>query len=45
MVEDEVIAKVLGDNTLEDKAKELIRLANENGGRDNITVIVVENNE
>lgn len=45
MVEDDVIAKVLADNTLNDKAQELVRLANENGGRDNITVIVVENNE
>lgn len=45
MVDDDVIARVLLDNSIGDKAKELIRLANENGGRDNITVIVVEYNE
>lgn len=45
MVEDHVIAKVLVDSSVADKAAELVRLANENGGRDNITVIVVEYHE
>lgn len=45
MVDDDVISKVLTDETVGDKSQELIRLANENGGRDNITVIVVEYHE
>lgn len=45
MVDDDTISKVLTDETVGDKSQELIRLANENGGRDNITVIVVEYHE
>ena len=43
MLEDETIYGVLlGTGTLEEKAKELVRRANENGGRDNISVILID---
>jgi len=42
MVDDATIAKIVGlDTGLEQKAVSLIEAANENGGRDNISVIVV----
>lgn len=41
MVEDAAISKILqNDSTLQDKAAELVDLANANGGRDNITVLI-----
>ena len=43
MITDRVIAKVLPlDIRLPDRVAELIRLANERGGRDNITAVLVE---
>jgi protein phosphatase len=42
MVEDEVIRETLDSNDLEPAVDKLIALANENGGKDNITVIVLE---
>ncbi len=43
MIEDRDIAYLLNsDKTLEDKAEELIRTANENGGHDNITAILID---
>lgn len=40
-VDDETIAKVIRENSIEDCPKILVDLANQNGGRDNITVVVV----
>lgn len=46
MVEDAVIAKIgLSDQSLDQKASQLIDVANENGGRDNISVLLVEVHE
>lgn len=43
MIEDAAIAKIVAsEGVLEEKAKQLIDLANENGGRDNISVLMVE---
>ncbi len=43
MVEDDEIEQVLADNaSVEEKTKKLLDRANENGGRDNIAVIIVE---
>jgi PPM family protein phosphatase len=43
MITDRVISKVLPlDIRLDDRVQELIRLANERGGRDNITAVLVE---
>ena len=43
MVEDEEIRKILtGEGTLENRAERLVETANRNGGRDNISVIVIE---
>ena len=43
MIDDEAINRVVAsDMTLEQKATELIDQANENGGRDNISVLLVE---
>ncbi len=43
MVDDEGIARILGgDAALEHKAGQLIDMANANGGRDNISVLVVQ---
>ena len=43
MIDDEAINRVVAsDMTLEQKAAELIDQANENGGRDNISVLLVE---
>ncbi len=43
MVEDEEILPVLrGGGTLEDKAKKLVKMANDNGGTDNITVLLID---
>ena len=39
---DDVIAAVLSSRPVEDAAEELIRLANQSGGHDNITVVIVE---
>jgi PPM family protein phosphatase len=42
MVEDEVIARILAEDTgLASKAEMLVATANENGGRDNISVLIV----
>ena len=48
MVEDRAIQRILEeDRTLKEKGETLIRMANDNGGKDNIAVIVIEpdNNE
>ena len=46
MVDDEGIAKILGTDTpLEQKVAQLIDAANANGGRDNISVLVVQATE
>lgn len=46
MVDDELIAKIVtSDLALEQKATQLIDQANENGGRDNISVLLVEVHE
>lgn len=43
MVEDEMICRILkGDGDLEDKVEDLMRTANQNGGKDNISMIVIE---
>ena len=43
MVDDEMIFRILkGDGNLEDRVEELTRTANQNGGKDNISVIVIE---
>lgn len=43
MVEDETIHQILtGDGSLKDRVEELVRMANHNGGKDNISVIVIE---
>ena len=43
MVEDSVIEEiVMGDGDLKHKAKKLVETANNNGGRDNIAVILVQ---
>lgn len=43
MVDDEMICGILkGDGNLEDRVEELMKTANENGGKDNISVIVIE---
>lgn len=43
MVDDEMICRILkGDGNLEDRVEELMRTANQNGGKDNISVIVIE---
>ncbi|MGI5893646.1 MAG: Stp1/IreP family PP2C-type Ser/Thr phosphatase [Candidatus Merdivicinus sp.] len=39
---DEEIARVLQDLTIEEAAETLIRMANQGGGHDNITVVIVE---
>ena len=42
MVRDEEIFRIMnGDETLEEKAEILVRTANANGGRDNITVMII----
>ena len=38
----EEIARVLGGRPTEEAAEELIRLANQSGGHDNVTVVIVE---
>ncbi len=46
MIDDAAIAKIITTElTLEQKASQLIDLANENGGRDNISVLLVEVHE
>lgn len=43
MLEDEEIRVILNKTgDIEDKAQELVRAANENGGKDNITVVIIE---
>ena len=43
MVNDADIASILdGPETLEQKAEQLVNVANEHGGRDNITVLLVQ---
>lgn len=43
MVEDEIIYRILtNDKRLKDRVEELVETANQNGGKDNISVIVIE---
>ena len=43
MMEDDDIRQILtGDGSLKDRAEELVEAANRNGGKDNISVIVIE---
>lgn len=43
MLEDEEIHQILGARgSVEEKAEELVQAANENGGRDNIAVVIIE---
>ena len=43
MMDDETIHRILkGGGSLEDRVEELVRVANQNGGKDNISVIVIE---
>lgn len=43
MVEDEVIYRILKNGkSLKERAEELVREANDNGGKDNISVIIIE---
>ncbi len=43
MVEDkEILSILVTEDTLENRAKKLVQTANENGGKDNISVIVIE---
>ncbi len=43
MLEDEEIGKILYENTsLINRAEELVKVANDNGGRDNIAVIIID---
>jgi protein phosphatase len=43
MVEDEVIHQILTDGgRLKDRVEKLVETANQNGGKDNISVIVIE---
>lgn len=43
MVEDDVIEQILKESlSLKDKAERLVALANENGGKDNISIILVD---
>ncbi len=43
MLEDEEIRMIMGSREgVEEKAEELVRAANDNGGRDNIAVIIIE---
>ena len=43
MLEDEEIGRILrSQGTIEERAEELIEVANQNGGRDNIAVIVID---
>jgi protein phosphatase len=45
MVEESEILKILnGSLELPEKAEKLVGIANENGGADNITVIIIEPN-
>ena len=46
MVDNDAIAKIVsGGGSLEEKGRRLVDTANENGGRDNITVILAELDE
>ena len=43
MLEDEEIEKILKERlSLEEKAKKLVEAANDNGGKDNIAVILID---
>ncbi len=43
MVEDEVIYRILKNGgSLKERAEKLVRVANDNGGKDNISVIIIE---
>lgn len=43
MLEDEEICRIVsGEQSIEEKVKELVKTANENGGKDNISVILIE---
>ena len=43
MVEDEVICSIiLRDASIEESAGLLVKTANDNGGKDNITVMIIE---
>ncbi|MBC8053297.1 MAG: serine/threonine-protein phosphatase [Sphingobacteriaceae bacterium] len=40
---DDITSILISNNSLEEKAKQLVALANKNGGKDNITVVLVQN--
>ena len=42
MIEDEVIAGIVRDNDVKTAVTKLVELANHNGGKDNISVIIIE---
>ena len=43
MIEDDEIGQIVkSSNNVEDAAVELIRTANNNGGKDNISIIIIE---
>ena len=43
MVEDEEICSIiLRDASIEERARLLVKTANDNGGKDNITVMIIE---
>ena len=44
MVEDERIREIIHtqDKSLEEKGQELVREANQNGGKDNIAIVLIE---
>lgn len=42
MIEDEEIKRSCSDRDIVEKAEKLIDTANENGGKDNITVVLIE---
>ncbi len=41
MVPDDDIARIVASSAPDEAAKELVRVANENGGKDNVTVVIV----
>ena len=41
MITDDEIRAILGHGSIEDAVREMVRLANEHGGEDNVTVVVI----